>query len=330
MALDPPNAIDATAFAWAAKVDGAPLSDDDQQLLDAWLAADARHSGAYVRAQAISITLDRTAALGPHFDPQRNVKAGFLPMMTDRRTVLRGGSALAAVAVGAVTVHLALQSRGRISTSKGVVQRHPLTDGSSMVLNTSSEARLDYAENARRVNLVSGEARFDVAKDRTRPFVVSAGDLDVRAVGTSFSVWRLTDGSTQIVVSEGIVAIEQNGKILIPRLAAGNMAQVQAAGSYSQTSLSVEAVDRATAWTAGLIDMNGLSLDDAAVQFSRYSDVRIEIADKAVGALRVSGTYSINNPVGFAQGAALSLGLEAVPKDDGVLIRRKIGPGAKT
>ncbi len=330
MALDPPNAIDVTAFAWAAKVEGAPLSDEDQQSLDAWLAADARHSGAYVRARAMSMTLDRTAALGPHFSPERDTKSSFLPMMTDRRTVLRGGTALAAVAIGAVTTHFVLQSRSSISTAKGVVQRHPLTDGSSMVLNTASEARLDYAEHARRVNLVSGEARFDVAKDRTRPFVVSAGDLDVRAVGTSFSVWRLADDSTQIVVSGGIVAIEQNGKVLIPRLTAGNMAHVQAAGRYSQTSLSVEAVDRATAWTAGLIDMNGLSLDDAAVQFSRYSDVRIEIADKSVGALRVSGTYSINNPVGFAQAAALSLGLEAVSKDDDVLIRRKVGPGAKT
>ncbi|NWO96327.1 FecR domain-containing protein, partial [Escherichia coli] len=74
-----------------------------------------------------------------------------------------------------------------------------------MVLNTATQVELDFDREARRVALLNGEAQFDVVKDPARPFIVTAGDVTVRAVGTRFSVWRLGEDRTRVVVAEGIV-----------------------------------------------------------------------------------------------------------------------------
>src|SRR5207245_2615866 len=59
-----------------------------------------------------------------------------------------------------------------------------LADGSKVTLNTASAVRADYTGRERRLTLVRGEAFFDVAKDPTRPFMVTAGSRQVIAVGT--------------------------------------------------------------------------------------------------------------------------------------------------
>nr|WP_300598177.1 FecR domain-containing protein [uncultured Sphingomonas sp.] len=322
MAL-PPNAIDEIAFAWAAKIDRAELDERDQAALDAWIGADSRHAGAFARAMAASLHLDRAVALGPDFDPERRAPLLPPPRGISRRHVMIGGSAVAIAAIGMGVTYSVRQRGKRVATARGVIQRYPLADGSSMVLNTATQVELDFDREARRVALLNGEAQFDVVKDPARPFIVTAGDVTVRAVGTRFSVWRLGEDRTRVVVAEGIVELGGKGQGQITRLIAGQMAGIAGDGTVSETSLPSERLDQATAWTGGLIDMDGLSLGEAAAQFRRYSDVRIELGDAQVAALRVSGTYSINNALGFARDAALSLDLDAVETDHGILIRRK-------
>ena len=58
------NKIDEQAAAWVARLDRAELSPEDQQALDAWIAADVRHFGAFARALAVFVHFDRAGALG--------------------------------------------------------------------------------------------------------------------------------------------------------------------------------------------------------------------------------------------------------------------------
>src|SRR4029077_19161785 len=81
-----------------------------------------------------------------------------------------------------------------------------LADGSKVTLNTASAVHADYTGPERRVTLVRGEAFFDVAKDHTRPFVVSAGSRNVIAVGTAFDV-RLQDRRVRVTLVEGKVRV---------------------------------------------------------------------------------------------------------------------------
>jgi transmembrane sensor len=319
----PPNAIDEIAAAWVARIDRAPLSPDDQHALDTWMAASPRHAGALARASAMNLYLDKAAALGPAFDPDRGRTWRMPSFGMDRRQMLIGGSTMALAVVGTGLSYAVLTQKSRVSTGKGVIQRHPLADGSSMTLNTATEVAVAFDSAVRKVELLDGEARFDVIKDAARPFLVLAGDVTVRAIGTSFSVWRNSGSGTRVVVSEGIVEVVSAGKMLANRLTAGRMLHLDDGGAIVEKALSPYALEQVSAWTSGMVDMNGLSLREAAQEFGRYSETRIELQDAAVANLRVSGVYSINNPVGFARDAALSLGLEAVSGDGSVLIRRK-------
>jgi transmembrane sensor len=91
-------------------------------------------------------------------------------------------------------------------TKIGQQSHHTLADGSIIWLNSNSEVQIDYSENLRRVNLVKGEAHFEVAKDKNRPFEVYAGNRLVRAIGTAFSVYRLAD-RIEVLVAEGKVEL---------------------------------------------------------------------------------------------------------------------------
>lgn len=81
-----------------------------------------------------------------------------------------------------------------------------LNDGSTVDLNARSKLRIEFSKNERRVELLDGQALFQVAKDKNRPFIVASGAATVRAVGTQFDVYRKDSGTT-VTVLEGRVAV---------------------------------------------------------------------------------------------------------------------------
>lgn len=314
--------IDAAAAAWAARVDRGPLSDQEQAALEAWAAQDPRRAGAYARAMAVSAHMDRAAGLGADFAPALHPAA----KAADRRRLLATGGLLAAASVVGAVGYGALSLKGRLSTAKGDIRRAPLEDGSAVTLNTDTAIRAAFDGQLRRVDLLRGEALFDVAKDSARPFVVVAGDVRVRAVGTSFTVRTRADGEVGVIVREGVVEVwrgpERRSGGEPVRLAAGHAVQVASAGALSPTTVGSAAIDRALAWRQGQIDLDGLTLGQAADEFARYSDRRIVIDDPTVAKLKMTGLFSANDPDGFAKAAALSLGLRATTEADGVRLTR--------
>ena len=315
---DSSAAIDAAAAAWAARADRGPLSMEDQKALEAWADEDPRRAGAYARALAVNAHADRAQALGEDFAPALHPVA----VAAGRRRLLASGGALAAATVLGVAGYQALSFKGRVVTRKGDIRRAPLDDGSAVTLNTDTVIKAAFNGQIRRVDLVRGEALFDVAKDAARPFVVVAGKVRVRAVGTSFTVRAHGDGQVDVLVREGVVEVwrGQGGAPL--RLAAQTATKVDVAGPLRAIRVAASAVDSATAWRQGQIDLDGLTLGEAAAEFARYSDRRIVVDDPAVARLKMAGLFSASDPDGFARAAALSLGLVATPQADGVRLER--------
>lgn len=312
-------AIDAAAAAWAARADRGPLSDADQAELETWAAQDPRRAGAYARALAVSAHLDRAQGLGESFSSARHPVA----RQAQRRRWLISGGALAAASVLGVVGYGAVALKGRVVTRKGDIRRAPLQDGSAVTLNTDTAIRTTFNDTIRRVELLHGEALFDVAKDRARPFVVVAGPVRVRAVGTSFTVRTLADGQVAVVVREGVVEVWRAGDASAPlRLTAATATTVPRAGGLRAQPVEIATLERATAWRQGQIDLDGLTLGQAAAEFARYSDRRIVVDDPAVARLKMTGLFSASDPEGFARAAALSLGLVATPGADGVRLAR--------
>jgi transmembrane sensor len=305
--------IDAAAARWAARLDRAPLSEAERRELEAWAAADPRRAGAFAKACAVSAHFDRAQALGPQFEPARHPEARRL----QRRGMLAGGLGLMAAGVAAAAVFGVNEISGRIATRKGDVRRVALADGSGVTLNTDSSVRPEFRPALRRIALLRGEALFDVAKDAARPFVVEAGEVRVRAVGTSFSVRRLDDGTVSVLVREGVVEVSRGSEPAL-RLVADRSTLVAAGGALRAVTLAAGRAEKAVAWRQGQLDLDGLTVADAAREYERYTDRRILWDDPAVGRMKVTGLFSINDPDGFARAAALSLGLRTAETPEGV------------
>ena len=303
--------IDTEAAAWAARMDRGPLSGEQEKLVQAWLAEDVRCVGAYGRMRAIALTSERARALGTDFDPAAFETAAVMGM--GRRRVLQWGGAIAAMALlGIGGTWQVLRQRGRFSTGKGETKVVALKDGSVVTLNTASEIQVNYTDRKRSVELIQGEALFDVAKNKSRPFVVSAGDTDVRAVGTSFTVRRLEATPIQVLVREGVVEVSKPASAPV-RIAANSMAEAPLNGQAVIAARAVPPAQlhRQLAWQTGQIAFEGETLAQAAAEFARYSDTRIVIDDPALAREEIAGLFKATDPIGFAQTIAISLNAHA-------------------
>lgn len=233
------------------------------------------------------------------------------PRFSRRNMLWMAGSAIAASAVGAVSLIGASQ---RYATSRGEMLRIALSDGSVVNLNTASRIDVQFTPEARTVFLDGGEVLFDVAKDAKRPFVVVAGETRVRAVGTAFTVRRDSARPVDVMVSEGVVEVSQDRIGQAPvRLSEGMRATVDpmAAKPIEPTSITAEAIEQQLYWRDGKIAFSDSTLAAAAAEFARYNDERIVIADPELADEAITGLFVANDPQGFAEAVAESLGLVA-------------------
>lgn len=298
--------LDAEAAAWVARMDAEDWSDAEDAQLSAWLARDPRHPGALLHAQAIWLSLDpaAAAALPP---------AAPAPMRR-RAFVLGGGGLLAASLAGFLVWN---RSATVLRTGVGEIRQIPLADGSSTAINTATELEVALSRNRRDVRLAKGEAWFKVAKDPARPFVVEAGGIRVRAVGTAFSVRRREDGA-DVLVTEGVVeAFAGESRRPLLRLTAGQRAYI---GEDAEVRLEADApsmVDRTLAWREGAIDLDGDTLASAVNEFNRYNRRKLVLADTSLAARQFDGTFRTDDPEAFARAVGSMFDVPVDLSDEG-------------
>lgn len=326
MSRETAEEIDLAAADWAARVDRG-LSSDDERALDAWLGADPRRVGAYGKVRGTALYTERARALGHAYDPAKFRRRAPSSSLSRRGVLLVGGGVIAASVAGVAVVGLGLADRGEgFSTRLGEVKVTPLADGSVMTLNTVTRAEVMFTEGERRVQLLEGEALFDVAKDPNRPFVVDTGGTLVRAVGTSFTVRRLGRTPVEVLVREGVVEVRHSARAAATppvRVVANTRAVAMPTDTVEAVTIAPDAVARELAWREGRIAFEGETLREAARQFARYSETRIVIDDPAIAAEQITGLFQANDPVGFARTVATSFGLRADIRADEVrLVRR--------
>jgi transmembrane sensor len=312
--------IDEEAAHWVARVDRGPLSGREEAALEAWLAHDIRAAGAYHRMEALALHSLRAAALGKDFDP-----ATFRPRLLTRRWAMAGSGSIAA---GLLVAGATWSNTRSLSyrTGKGEVRVLPLEDGSVITLNTESELRVRFSQAQREVELAYGEALFEVAKNKTRPFIVRAGDTRVKVVGTSFTVRNLEENPVQVLVRSGIVEVSKaaSHKTVVPVQVTANTKVVSPVGedTVQAKPIAVVQLRREMAWQAGLVAFEGKSLAEAAAEFARYSNTRIVIDDPGLGQEEIAGLFRANDPVGFARKISMSLNAHTRMGDGEVHIAR--------
>lgn len=306
-----PSHVQEEASRWVAHMDGDCWDDAAQEALAEWLAADPRHDGALLRAQAAWASLflaDAPAQLGP-------VNAAGL----SRRKLLAGGAAVAAGLAGGLMFTL---SGTTYRTAIGEIRRVPLADGSTVTVNTASAVVVDFDRSVRRVRLDQGEAWFQVAKDSARPFLVEAGPVRVKAIGTAFSV-RRSGHRADVLVTEGVVEVWSDGGAQRPvRVSAGARAVVTENVTVERSVEATASIDRALAWRSGKIDFDGETLEEAVAEFNRYNRRKLRVADPKLAQEAFYGVFRIDDPAGFARVVEVTLKVPVDSSTDEIRIGR--------
>jgi transmembrane sensor len=286
--------VDFEAATWAVRIEKGDLTDAEQQTLEAWLARDPRCVGALVRAQAIWVDLDRVAAEASEAGEPVAAPAPRRPVQP--RMLAAAASVLLAAVLGYVTYD---RFEGRISAERGEIRRVTLEDGSSLILNSSSVVQVRYQRGVRQVVLRNGEASFQVAHDTARPFVVQAGDVAVRAVGTSFAV-RLQPEEVSVLVDEGTVEVKPPAGVEQAQMVTRDETLVVGPGNLQKAHLGEREMTRRLAWRDGLLIFDGQRLAEAAVEVNRYAQKPIVIDDKRLADKILVGAFRLGDSKTFA------------------------------
>jgi transmembrane sensor len=237
----------------------------------------------------------------------------------------RAAAALAAVVVLAVASVLFLDRgnfSGSYSTGIGEQRTVQLQDGSTVELNARSMIQVHLTEHQRDVILLEGQALFRVAKDKQRPFVVRAGDAQVRAVGTEFDVYK-KQTATVVTVVEGRVETydetDSPGTAAIV-LSAGEQLTVlpHVVTKPTRTDTAV-----ATAWVQKRLIFEETPLSDVAEEFNRYNRRPLTIDDGELEKLRISGVYSSTDPASLINFLRSQNSIQVVETEKQVRVLRR-------
>lgn len=327
-------AIDAEAMAWLAERDEG-FAPGRAAAFEAWRRRDPRHAAAVAELEQVLAQLDGLAEqrdeVNARFDrvsPSRPMVASApstVPVTSVRwwRPVAWGGVA-AALALGMFFGFRATEPADvpekRFATAVAGYERVRLDDGSTLELNTASAARVRFTATERRVELESGEAHFEVAHDSARPFVVSAGGVAVRAVGTAFNV-RFASDAVEVTVTEGKVSVRPalalgrshgerddrgtpasggstflstHERLAIP-LARGAIA------SPAPERLAASDLRAVLAWQRRVTDFSDTPLAEAVARFNRHNVLQLVVADPALGARRIGGMFALDDVDAFVR-----------------------------
>ena len=153
-------------------------------------------------------------------------------------------------------------------------------------------------------------------RNKKRPFIVRAGDMQVRAVGTSFTVSMLPQRPIEVLVKEGVVELNRigNQETAPVRVSANTQALALRDVAIVAARVPKAKIERDLAWKFGQIAFDNQTLQDAAQEFARYSEVRIVI-DPTVANRTVTGLFASNDPITFAKAAAGVLKLQVEVND---------------
>ena len=306
--------IEADAARWVVRVDRDGEHPGVRAELNAWLAGDRRRMGAYVRAEAAWTHINRASVLAVEDAPAKPET----PLIR-RRGVIAGFGALAAGLATAMVAPRLLARR--YDTALGEIRRVPMADGSVAAINTDSELEIAMRPRLRAVKLERGEAWFAVAKDPSRPFVVESGPVRVRAVGTAFSV-RKREGGSDVLVTEGVVEVwTEDGRTPPRRVAAGERVFANNDAGILTPPKADADLARQLAWREGQIVLDGQTLAEAAAEFNRYNDRKIQVADPRLADERFVGWFRTNDPEGFAEAVATTFNGKVSQNGDAIVLR---------
>ncbi|MGE4431164.1 MAG: FecR domain-containing protein [Sphingobium sp.] len=330
---------------WLVRLDGGPLATAEEAEFQQWIAKSDAHAEAFARVQAAWGVFDQPeAGEDTHLLALRKAALETGGQADRRRWIgawIGAAAAMAACLIGAALLKPLLwppesqsgQQGAQIAangqdstrtasyaTGRGETRRVPLPDGSFVTLDTDSQVDIAYGDTARGLHLVRGRALFEVARNKTWPFVVTIGDRQVTALGTMFQL-RLDSRRMKILLVEGKVVVDDiapqrgNAPPIAPTFLQPGQQLTASIGAGQQ--IATADIDRELFWRSGFIEFDNVRIADAIAEMNRYSERQLIVRDPAVSATRISGVFRTGDPDHFAALAAELLPVRGVAAGNG-------------
>lgn len=278
------------AARWTALLDGGSMTADQYRELNRWLAEDDGRKLLFDRYQRVAGDAARKIAVLspglPAASPRRRSRR--------RPWMLAAAGAAAVLAAAAAWIVPAQFQTQTVATRTAQRSTVVLADGSHAELNARSELSSDFRSGKRRLRLTRGEAYFSVATDAGRPFEVLTPSGTVKVLGTSFNVRLDEEGRMEVTLLSGRVIVtppaSSEGTLLSPGQ--------QYSGQGRLRELSVHDLESAVAWREGRIDLNRMTLAEAAARYGTFHGKSVTV-DPSVASLRLGGSYELDNLQSF-------------------------------
>ena len=336
-----PPEVETAVLGWLELRDQGGFSGAKEEEFLAWLDADPQHLDAFEAYEPIWSQLDRMKT--PRILPA--VAAVAAPHPRIRAPLLWAGGLAVAVAVLIGLFldqdHPAFSPLPRPSeavTTAGETKILHLSDGSLVRVAPSSAVVADYTGKERRLRLASGSAHFSVAKNPSRPFVVSAGVVAVRAVGTAFDV-SLNAQSIEVAVTEGRVRVDDaaKGTTLLPTgtkvvaafagpvLEAGQKVIIDTIGARPLTATAI--LGLAAPALDEMLSFDGTPLSEVVAEFNARNRHQLVIADDRLQAQAFTGKFRADSYEALTRLLRTSFGVTVEEEGNRTILRlRDPGP----
>jgi transmembrane sensor len=335
----------AEASAWRVRLSEA--DSESSAAFEAWLAADpANNQSAWAEVQApwtavgeAATSLEVMAARRDALDRARNSSRWRWVRVGSYRRVAAGAVVLAAAAACVMTyigVAGDFLMADDYHTKLGERETVTLLDGSRVTLDSATEVKVRYTAGARRLELLRGQARFDVAHDARRPFTVKARNETVLATGTAFNI-DLVGPKVVVTLIQGRVTVladqqsEPLLEIIRPRAPSGQPSTPSIALAAGEQLIAVPAappkvevasLDRTSAWESGQLAFDDESLASVAQRVRRYTAHPVTV-DAGAASLKMSGIFNAGDLATFVDTVTHYLPVEASDAPDGSIVLRR-------
>lgn len=318
--------IGAEARAWVVQLDGTRPTRQERREFREWLNRSPSHRQAFREAASAWHELDGLSQLLDDFPA---VEAGDRSGLPGRLSGLFQSGTAAAVLALFIVLGIAVLARQypgshgdvegltrNYATAIGETRTVNLPDGSRISLNTDTRLHVAYAPQARVIHLARGEAWFEVAHNRDRPFIVYAAHYAVEAVGTAFSV-RIADKNVDLTVTNGRIEIATLDRTVPPetmpdvaaiRKTAFRVPLAKGQHMILDNSLGVkkddielvqdvkpDQIEKSLSWRSGLLVFDNDRLEDVVAEINRYTPMKIVISEAALRNVRFGGYFKAND-----------------------------------
>lgn len=285
----PEDQSEQEALLWQARMSSDLLTEEQKRNFETWLAASTANAEAWQSVNGFWAGLD-SLKLEDIAGSQSAAGAG-----SPSKPAVKWFSPAFAMAAGvvlAVITYPDLESLGAdYRSATGQQKTVNLADGSTVTLNTGSAITVDFSEQQRTIRLLEGEAFFQVAADRSRPFVVETQAGQVQALGTEFDIRAGNNRSVVTVFEHSVKVTTLKGEVKDKLLASEQL-------EYGEQGLGTAVrvnLQRSGAWRSRRMIFQDRPLAEVVAELGRYRPGVLLITDDAIRKLPVTGIFGTDN-----------------------------------